>query len=514
MRRFDGPVNIMWFGAAADFVSDDLPALHAALASIKQRGTPGGHGGDRIYLPAGRYYFSGTVDVHCPVHIQGAGSAQNSNAISTVIRFAKNCNGFVFNHDNTHGDGVGTQGMASSSTLEGLSLWGGNVEVDPAGTVSTYGAGNSSRGHGVRIRTTFVRLIDVFAAFFGEDGFHINCTAGSGGYAEGNANSFYLANCQAQYNRGSGFLTAGNDANAGTINSCSAISNGGCGFKEYSFLGNTYIQCHSRDNGVSDPTRGNGATGTCRHQADCYYVVAGQESAAGTTIPGTNNNVWRKFSGHPECRTWSAGMSWTVGSPYATNPANVNGRNIFLGCYAEGSQAPVQATYPTLILGGLLDEAQVVGSAPWLRGGQDALSGPAFHTQPVNSRFGFLGDAQNGRVMSGYFDGAHTWRWGLKSNGDFCLNIDNSDNPLIAVPTAVGAYAFPVQLRTPVISDGNGDVGNGRAIVYGSAAPASGLHLQGEIVFNLTASAGGHAGWICTATGTPGTWKTFGAIAA
>lgn len=344
VRRFDGPVNIMWFGAAADFVSDDLPAMQAALAVIKQRGTPSGHGGDRIYLPAGRYHLSGAIDVHCPVHILGAGSAQNANAISTVIRFGKNSNGFVFNHDNTHGDGVGTQGLATSSTLEGVSLWGGNVEVDGAGAVTTYGAGNSSKGHGVRIRTPFVRLIDVFAAFFGEDGFHINCTAGSGGYTEGNANSFYLANCQAQYNRGNGFLTAGNDANAGTVNSCSAISNGGCGFKEYSFLGNSYIQCHSRDNGVADPTRGNGPTGTCRHKTDCYYVVAGQEASASATEPGTNNAVWRRFSGHPECRTWATGMSWTVGSPYATNPANVNGRNIFLGCYAEGSQAPVQAT--------------------------------------------------------------------------------------------------------------------------------------------------------------------------
>lgn len=514
LRRFEGPVNLMWFGAAADFVTDDLPAMQAALAVIKQRGTPNGYGGDRLYLPAGRYYFSSTVDVHCPVHIMGAGSAQNSNAISTVIRFGKNCNGFVFNHDNTHGDGLGTQGLASSSTLEGISLWGGNVDVNGTGTVTSYAAGNSTTGHGVRIRTTFVRLLDVFAGFFGGDGFHMNCTAGSGGYAEGNANSFYFANCQAQYNRGSGFLAAGTDANAGTVNSCSAISNGECGFKDYSFLGNSYVQCHARDNGVFDPVRSGGPTGTCKHGSDYFYVVAGQEGAASTTTPGTNENVWRRFSGNPDCKTWVSGATWAVGSPYATNPANVNARNILLGCYAEGSQAPVQATYPTLILGGLLDEVQVVGSAPWLTGGQNTLQGPAFQTQPVSNRFGFLGDAQNGRVMTGYFDGSYTWRWGLKTNGDFCLNINNSDNPIIAVPVSIGAYSFPVQLRTPIISDGNGDVGNGRAVVYGTAAPTTGLHLQGEIVFNSAASSGGHAGWICTSTGTPGTWKTFGAIAA
>ena len=62
---------------------------------------------------------------------------------------------------------------------------------------------------------------------------------------------------------------------------------------------------------------------------------------------------------------------------------------------------------------------------------------------------------------------------------------------------------------------GNGDGSNpntGRQVTYGSAAPTTGAHAQGEIVFNTGATAGGFAGWICTTGGTPGTWKTFGAI--
>jgi hypothetical protein len=46
-----------------------------------------------------------------------------------------------------------------------------------------------------------------------------------------------------------------------------------------------------------------------------------------------------------------------------------------------------------------------------------------------------------------------------------------------------------------------------------SAAPTNGEHRQGWIVWNANATAGGTAGWICTAAGNPGTWKAFGTIA-
>lgn len=48
----------------------------------------------------------------------------------------------------------------------------------------------------------------------------------------------------------------------------------------------------------------------------------------------------------------------------------------------------------------------------------------------------------------------------------------------------------------------------------GTAAPTSGTWLQGTIVIDSTPSAGGTLGWVCTTGGTPGTWKTFGAITA
>jgi len=48
----------------------------------------------------------------------------------------------------------------------------------------------------------------------------------------------------------------------------------------------------------------------------------------------------------------------------------------------------------------------------------------------------------------------------------------------------------------------------------GTAAPATGTWSVGDTIWNTNPSAGGTMGWVCTTAGTPGTWKTFGAITA
>lgn len=60
--------------------------------------------------------------------------------------------------------------------------------------------------------------------------------------------------------------------------------------------------------------------------------------------------------------------------------------------------------------------------------------------------------------------------------------------------------------------------GHGRQVFYSTQDPATAgstnYFLRGDIVYNATPSAGGTFGWICVTAGTPGTWKTFGAISA
>lgn len=49
---------------------------------------------------------------------------------------------------------------------------------------------------------------------------------------------------------------------------------------------------------------------------------------------------------------------------------------------------------------------------------------------------------------------------------------------------------------------------------YGTAAPSSGTYARGDRVWNTTPAATGWVGWVCVSSGTPGTWKGFGAIEA
>lgn len=46
----------------------------------------------------------------------------------------------------------------------------------------------------------------------------------------------------------------------------------------------------------------------------------------------------------------------------------------------------------------------------------------------------------------------------------------------------------------------------------GSTAPTEGNHTIGEVVYNTSPASGSPVGWVCIATGNPGTWKEFGTI--
>jgi len=50
--------------------------------------------------------------------------------------------------------------------------------------------------------------------------------------------------------------------------------------------------------------------------------------------------------------------------------------------------------------------------------------------------------------------------------------------------------------------------------LYASSFPTAGTWAQGDIAYDITPTASGNIGWVCTTAGTPGTWKAFGAIAA
>lgn len=51
-------------------------------------------------------------------------------------------------------------------------------------------------------------------------------------------------------------------------------------------------------------------------------------------------------------------------------------------------------------------------------------------------------------------------------------------------------------------------------MTYDQAVPTTGTWNRGDVCWNVTASAGGAPGWVCTTAGTPGTWKAMANVVA
>lgn len=54
---------------------------------------------------------------------------------------------------------------------------------------------------------------------------------------------------------------------------------------------------------------------------------------------------------------------------------------------------------------------------------------------------------------------------------------------------------------------------HGNAIRHLNAVPTTGYGLRGMVVFNATPAVAATKGWLCTASGTPGTWVSMGTLA-
>jgi hypothetical protein len=63
-----------------------------------------------------------------------------------------------------------------------------------------------------------------------------------------NANNWEVHNCRIDGNAGHGLHVEGADANAGRAIGIDSSENGGWGFYDQSFLGNTYVACHAAGN--------------------------------------------------------------------------------------------------------------------------------------------------------------------------------------------------------------------------------------------------------------------------
>ena len=77
VRQYDGAVNVKWFGAVGDGVTDDTSAIQAAIDAASPNGS--------VFIPNGNYSISDSINVTGPITIFGENTGSQVNLAGTGI---------------------------------------------------------------------------------------------------------------------------------------------------------------------------------------------------------------------------------------------------------------------------------------------------------------------------------------------------------------------------------------------------------------------------------------------
>lgn len=130
------------------------------------------------------------------------------------------------------------------------------------------------------------------------------------------------------------------------------------------------------------------------------------------------------------------------------------------------------------------------------------LPGTQLLAKSTNYVVGFLRAGTNGATHGGYID--HVV---IDAQG---ANIHGIYNECNAQPVFVGPHNYIRNFGSGTrISDASAGYQRGLA----AAIPSQGESFAGEVTLNSVPVAGGTPGWVCTTSGTPGTWKAQAVLA-
>jgi hypothetical protein len=199
---------------------------------------------------------------------------------------------------------------------------------------------------------------------------------------------------------------------------------------------------------------------------------------------------------------------------YRSRPASAN-RSTFISPYSEGDQGTdnggtiFEMSSRAIILGA--QGATPDGNFPAINAENDGLVAhqtlsvmDAADTEDTGGTYGRLGrglfELRTTDGLKFEIKRESSLYTGLWYGGAFTMLFANAANGAIATNKPYFANGFALDPNSS--QDAR------------STVPTTGSWVRGQIVWNTAPTAGGFAGWICTASGTPGTWKTFGAISA
>lgn len=409
--------------------------------------------GGTIIIPAtasNTWVISQTLNVRKKVHLIGQ-IAKGTGEKGTTLVFPANTSGIVFNSYNTSL----YQTVTPDPLLPGA--YGSILE-----NVALFGdkAGSSTAADGVVVRCT-MECRGVAARNFYRYGFRIYADLGTGGSTEGDANQWMLNRCDAILNGDHGVYVNGDDANTGVAIKVFSQLNGGYGIYENSLIGNTYIGCDTVGNTL-------GSMWADRASAANTVIGLWEDDGSATSQFGGVTTVIGGNGGNPS--TTSSAFSMWRGIAKQAPYKYINARG------SESVSGQLGANYNDTSM-----TVQAFGAA----------------SEGSESAWKFQFDATEKA-------------WFLQYAGSAAFI------PIAYLNSAASLYTLK-GFTGPVFRNGyavrkSGNINTSLVRMLDSAAPTTGTWAVGDIVYNDTPTSGGYIGWVCTAAGTPGTWKTFGLI--
>lgn len=419
------------------------------------------HSGLALYIPQGRYRLSQTIHLKRTHRIYGdfGGYAYGSGP---VLLWPTGVTGIVVHAYNTGIDGSIESPPTTAATgtrIEGLTLTGVR-----GGAVDIHG------GHGIKILTK-TYIANCMILRFSGNGIHMQ--AGGG---DGNINVAGVNAVSCYQNDGHGFYADGADSNAVSIVNLDCSHNSGWGIYDSSFLGNTYIACHTSTNALG-PYKADGSVSTTF--IGCYS----ENDQAPSDIGPTHIVI-----GGAHAANFTTGVLPLSGIKTYTNSLRLSSAKAM----SQNLKAYVSIGY---------DEGGAAGIMSLRYGGLDLPSGTpnpypnSYWTWKVHDTGYLYMDWSNvggSNVMELHNRNVYTVANGRPRDGADTFS------------GAAGGNGVPIGLPLGYL-----DLG-GLTRITRTAVPTIGSRLRGDIVWNSNPSTNGIIGWVCTVAGTPGTWLPMG----
>ena len=228
--------NVKNYGAKGDGKQDDLPAFKKAMqAMAKDSNRLNLNAGGVLLIPKGEYLLSGDLEINKCLSVEGA--AEN---LSSILTFSK-------------GFGIKIRKTGERSTFRNLTVYTKEKKIGV---------------HGITLQSR-ATLEHCIVSGFGGCGIYINSDKSANNGDTVNMNNWVIYRCRIEGCDGDGLYLRGGDSNAGLCMMLELTGNKGCGIRDESLLGNTYISCLAEANGDSPYRIG----GQAQHNAtviSCY----------------------------------------------------------------------------------------------------------------------------------------------------------------------------------------------------------------------------------------------------